>query len=218
MKKTALVIATAPLGLIGVSLIMAIFRVPFGFVAMLGTIALAGMIMRNSVILIDQIDQDLEQGHTPWDAIVGSTLRRFRPIVLTAMAAILAMIPADALHVLGSDGMGDHGWAHRRHAVDAHRAADLVRVGVSHSSRDAGESRRAIARRRRSTRRRRSRRSATRLIPDRHRCNAISCSSRSPPAAPRTPPTKRPGAAWPNRTWAPCTTRSPPAIPVRSTP
>jgi multidrug efflux pump len=93
MKKTALVIATAPLGMIGVSLILAVFRVPFGFVALLGTIALAGMIMRNSVILIDQIDQDLAQGHTPWDAIVGSTLRRFRPIVLTAMAAILAMIP-----------------------------------------------------------------------------------------------------------------------------
>ena len=66
---------------------------PFGFVALLGTIALAGMIMRNSVILIDQIDQDLAQGIAPWDAIVGSTLRRFRPIVLTALAAILAMIP-----------------------------------------------------------------------------------------------------------------------------
>ena len=93
MKKTALVVATAPLGMIGVALIMSIFRVPFGFVATLGTIALAGMIMRNSVILIDQIDQDLEQGHAPWEAIVGSTLRRFRPIVLTALAAILAMIP-----------------------------------------------------------------------------------------------------------------------------
>jgi multidrug efflux pump len=93
MKKTALVICTAPLGMIGVSLILAIFRVPFGFVALLGTIALAGMIMRNSVILIDQIDQDLAQGIAPWEAIVGSTLRRFRPIVLTALAAILAMIP-----------------------------------------------------------------------------------------------------------------------------
>jgi multidrug efflux pump len=93
MKKMALVVATAPLGLIGVSLILAIFRVPFGFVAMLGTIALAGMIMRNSVILIDQIDQDLAQGIVPWEAIVGSTLRRFRPIILTALAAILAMIP-----------------------------------------------------------------------------------------------------------------------------
>ncbi|KGQ19675.1 RND efflux transporter [Lysobacter dokdonensis DS-58] len=93
MKKTALVVATAPLGMIGVALILAIFRVPFGFVALLGTIALAGMIMRNSVILIDQIDQDLAQGIAPWDAVVGSTLRRFRPIVLTALAAVLAMIP-----------------------------------------------------------------------------------------------------------------------------
>ncbi|BCT91315.1 resistance-nodulation-cell division efflux transporter [Lysobacter helvus] len=93
MKKMLLVLGTAPLGMIGVSLVLAVFRVPFGFVAMLGTIALAGMIMRNSVILIDQIDQDLAQGATPWDAIVGATLRRFRPIVLTALAAILAMIP-----------------------------------------------------------------------------------------------------------------------------
>ena len=93
MKKMALVLATAPLGMIGVSLILATFQVPFGFVAMLGTIALAGMIMRNSVILIDQIDQDLAAGIDPWNAIVGSTLRRFRPIVLTALAAILAMIP-----------------------------------------------------------------------------------------------------------------------------
>jgi multidrug efflux pump len=67
--------------------------VPFGFVALLGTIALAGMIMRNSVILIDQIDQDLAQGLAPWEAVLGSTLRRFRPIVLTALAAVLAMIP-----------------------------------------------------------------------------------------------------------------------------
>jgi multidrug efflux pump len=93
MKKMALVLATAPLGMIGVSLVLAIFQVPFGFVAMLGTIALAGMIMRNSIILIDQIDQDLAQGVAPWEAVVGSTLRRFRPIVLTALAAILAMIP-----------------------------------------------------------------------------------------------------------------------------
>jgi len=93
MKKMALVLLTAPLGMIGVSLVLAIFRVPFGFVALLGTIALAGMIMRNSIILIDQIDQDLAHGLAPWEAIVGSTLRRFRPIVLTALAAILAMIP-----------------------------------------------------------------------------------------------------------------------------
>src|SRR5262249_61612891 len=64
-----------------------------GFVAMLGRVRLGGMIMRNSVILIDQIDQDLAAGIAPWEAVIGSTLRRFRPIVLTALAAILAMIP-----------------------------------------------------------------------------------------------------------------------------
>jgi multidrug efflux pump len=93
LRKTALVLLTAPLGLIGVSAILAAFRIPFGFVAMLGVIALAGMIIRNSVILVVQIDHDLEAGRTLWDAIVESTVRRLRPIVLTALAAILAMIP-----------------------------------------------------------------------------------------------------------------------------
>ena len=65
----------------------------FGFVAMLSTIALLGMVMRNSVILVDQIRQDLAQGRAPFDAIVEATVRRFRPIVLTALAAVLAMIP-----------------------------------------------------------------------------------------------------------------------------
>ena len=60
---------------------------------MLGTIALAGIIMRNSVILVDQIDQDIAAGHAPWDAVIGATVRRFRPIVLTAAAAVLALIP-----------------------------------------------------------------------------------------------------------------------------
>jgi multidrug efflux pump len=93
MKKMALVLLTAPLGLIGVSLVMAAFRIPFGFVAMLGVIALAGMIIRNSVILVVQIDHDLQSGLPLWDAIVESTVRRLRPIVLTALAAILAMVP-----------------------------------------------------------------------------------------------------------------------------
>ncbi|MBS0227413.1 MAG: efflux RND transporter permease subunit [Proteobacteria bacterium] len=92
-SQTALVLLTAPLGLIGVVLALLIFQVPFGFVALLGTIALSGMIMRNSVILVDQIRQDLEAGHDRWHAIVDATVRRFRPIVLTALAAILAMIP-----------------------------------------------------------------------------------------------------------------------------
>ena len=91
--RVALVLMTAPLGLVGVVLALLLFRVPFGFVAMLGTIALAGMIMRNSVILIDQIQHDIDAGHDRWHAIIDATVRRFRPIVLTALAAILAMIP-----------------------------------------------------------------------------------------------------------------------------
>ncbi|MCE0461477.1 efflux RND transporter permease subunit [Pseudomonas uvaldensis] len=92
-SRTAMVFLTAPLGLIGVTLFLLVFRQPFGFVAMLGTIALSGMIMRNSVILVDQIEQDIEAGLTPWQAIIEATVRRFRPIVLTALAAVLAMIP-----------------------------------------------------------------------------------------------------------------------------
>jgi len=92
-SRLALVLLTAPLGLIGVAMALLIFNVPFGFVAMLGTIALAGMIMRNSVILVDQIEQDIRGGSDPAEAIVDATVRRFRPIMLTAAAAILAMIP-----------------------------------------------------------------------------------------------------------------------------
>ena len=92
-SRVFLVLLTAPLGLIGVTLFLLLFDKPFGFVAMLGTIALSGMIMRNSLILVDQIDQDKASGMATWDAIIESTIRRFRPIVLTAAAAILAMIP-----------------------------------------------------------------------------------------------------------------------------
>ena len=92
-SRVFLVMLTAPLGIIGVTIALLIFDKPFGFVAMLGTIALSGMIMRNSVILVDQIDQDRATGIAPWQAVVESTIRRFRPIVLTAAAAILAMIP-----------------------------------------------------------------------------------------------------------------------------
>ena len=74
---------------------------PFGFVAMLGTIALLGMIMRNSVILVDQIEQDIAAGHDAWSAIIDATVRRFRPIVLTALAAILAMIPLSRSNFFG---------------------------------------------------------------------------------------------------------------------
>ncbi|GAB3259308.1 efflux RND transporter permease subunit [Chitinimonas naiadis] len=91
--KMVLVLLTAPLGMIGVAAILLLFQVPFGFVAQLGVIALAGMIMRNSVILVDQIDQHTKEGEHPWHAIVESAVRRFRPIMLTAAAAILAMVP-----------------------------------------------------------------------------------------------------------------------------
>ena len=93
ISRTFLVLLTAPLGLVGVTLALLVFQVPYGFVANLGVIALMGMILRNSVILVDQIEQDEEAGKSEWEAIVGSTVRRFRPIVLTAGAAILAMIP-----------------------------------------------------------------------------------------------------------------------------
>ncbi len=92
-KLVALVLLTAPLGLIGVSAALLVFHVPFGFVAMLGAISLAGMIMRNSVILVDQVEQDIKQGASRYDAVIDATVRRARPILLTAAAAILAMIP-----------------------------------------------------------------------------------------------------------------------------
>jgi multidrug efflux pump len=91
--RTLMVVLTAPLGLIGVTLGLLLFGMPFGFVAMLGTVALSGIIMRNSLILVDQIERDVDGGATRRDAIVGATVRRFRPIVLTAAAAVLGMIP-----------------------------------------------------------------------------------------------------------------------------
>jgi multidrug efflux pump subunit AcrB len=92
-KRTLLVYLTGPLGLIGASATMLLLNKPFGFVAQLGVIALLGMIIRNSVILVDQIEQDIAQGVSPWTAVVESAVRRCRPIVLTAAAAVLAMIP-----------------------------------------------------------------------------------------------------------------------------
>lgn len=91
--RTMLVYFTGPLGIIGAALALIISGRPFGFVAQLGVIALFGMIIRNSVILIDQIEQDRAAGVHPFEAIIGSTIRRSRPILLTAAAAVLAMIP-----------------------------------------------------------------------------------------------------------------------------
>jgi multidrug efflux pump len=92
-SRVLMVVLTAPLGLIGVVLALLVFNLPFGFVALLGTIAMFGIIMRNSVILLDQIEQDIRSGHSRFEAIVGATVRRFRPITLTAAAAVLALIP-----------------------------------------------------------------------------------------------------------------------------
>lgn len=88
-----LTLLTAPLGIIGVSLSMLLTGRPMGFVAELGILALSGMIIRNSVILIDQIEQHIKAGETPWNAIINSAVLRFRPIMLTAAAAILGMLP-----------------------------------------------------------------------------------------------------------------------------
>ena len=92
-SRALLVFITGPLGIAGVAGALILLGRPFGFVALLGVIALMGMIQRNSVILIDQIEQDRAAGIPAWDAIVESAVRRLRPIVLTAAAAVLAMIP-----------------------------------------------------------------------------------------------------------------------------
>ena len=92
-SRAALVFITGPLGIAGAAAALLILNRPFGFVALLGVIALFGMIIRNSVILVDQIEQDRRHGVPAWDAIIESVVRRFRPIVLTAAAAVMAMIP-----------------------------------------------------------------------------------------------------------------------------
>lgn len=92
-SRSLLVFLTGPLGLIGATLTLLILSKPMGFVATLGIIALNGMIIRNSVILVDQIEQDIASGTDRWKAIVDAAVGRFRPIMLTAAAAVLAMIP-----------------------------------------------------------------------------------------------------------------------------
>jgi multidrug efflux pump subunit AcrB len=92
-SRLFLVLSVAPFGLIGVVAALLITGKPLGFVAILGVLALVGMIVRNSVILVDQIDTEIAHGRSPWDAVIEATLHRFRPILLTAAAAILGMIP-----------------------------------------------------------------------------------------------------------------------------
>ncbi|MDM5181139.1 efflux RND transporter permease subunit [Massilia sp. DJPM01] len=92
-SRSLLVFLTGPLGVAGAAMALLIFNRPFGFVANLGVIALFGMIIRNSVILVDQIEQDIAAGAEPWNAVIEAAVRRCRPIILTAAAAALAMIP-----------------------------------------------------------------------------------------------------------------------------
>src|SRR5262249_48727037 len=100
-SRLALVFVTAPLGLIGATGALLISNRPFGFVALLGLIALAGMIMRNTVILVDQIEHDIAAGHGRYRAIIDATVRRARPVALTAFAANLVMIPLAESACLG---------------------------------------------------------------------------------------------------------------------
>lgn len=93
VSLTLMTVATAPLGLIGAVFTLLAVNLPLGFVANLGLLALGGIIVRNTVILVDQIHQDLDAGITPWEAVIGATVRRFRPIVVTAVAAVLALVP-----------------------------------------------------------------------------------------------------------------------------
>jgi multidrug efflux pump subunit AcrB len=92
-SRVAMVFLTAPLGLIGVVTALLVFRAPLGFVAILGVIALSGMIMRNAVILIDQVQNEMDAGRDPWNAVLEAAVQRTRPVVLTALATVLAMYP-----------------------------------------------------------------------------------------------------------------------------
>ena len=88
-----IVLLTAPLGVIGSVVALLVFKQPFGFVALLGLIGLAGILMRNTLILTQQVSDNLEDGMLPSDAVVEAAVRRARPVVLTALAAALAFIP-----------------------------------------------------------------------------------------------------------------------------
>ena len=92
-SRLFLVLSVAPFGLIGVVLALLLARKPMGFVAILGIIALVGMIVRNSVILVDQIETEIAHGRSRWEAVIEATSHRFRPILLTAAAAIFGMVP-----------------------------------------------------------------------------------------------------------------------------
>jgi multidrug efflux pump subunit AcrB len=92
-SKMFMVFLTAPLGIIGVVAALLVFQAPLGFVAILGITALSGMIMRNSVILVDQVQAEIDAGRDTWTAVVDAAVHRTRPVALTAAATVLAMIP-----------------------------------------------------------------------------------------------------------------------------
>ena len=125
-RKLILVLATAPLALIGVAASLLLFRAPMGFVAILGVISLAGMVIRNSVILIDQIDTQIAGGQDPWHAVITATEHRFRPIILTASAAILGMNSDCVDGVLGAYGVCGDGRAVGGDASDARLPAGAL--------------------------------------------------------------------------------------------
>ena len=118
-SRLALVFVTAPLGLIGATGALLISNRPFGFVALLGLIALAGMIMRNTVILVDQIDHDIAAGHGRYRAIIDATVRRARPVRADRARRHPRHDPARAQHLLGSDGDHHHGRPAGRDGPDA---------------------------------------------------------------------------------------------------
>jgi multidrug efflux pump subunit AcrB len=93
VKLSVMMVITGPLGLIGAAWTLILLGQPLGFVAFLGVIAMSGMIIRNSVILVDQIDKDIQRGMSAFDAVVAAAVRRARPIFLTTITAVLAMIP-----------------------------------------------------------------------------------------------------------------------------
>jgi len=92
-SRLFLVLSVVPMGLIGIVATLLVFQKPIGFVAILGILALLGMIARNAVILIDQIEAERAQGKAIWDAVVEAAISRFRPIMLTAISTVLGMIP-----------------------------------------------------------------------------------------------------------------------------
>ena len=117
-----------------------VFQAPFGFVAILGVIALAGIVMRNSVILVDQVQQDIASGYDGFTAIVESAVRRFRPIALTAAAAVLALIPLTRESFWAPMALAHDGWRHRGHRPDADLPACPLRARISRESAGGWES------------------------------------------------------------------------------